>query len=202
MKSRFSGYNRPTDEEFRQMWQECVFAFDANMLLHIYRYTPETKESFVLVLELLKDRIWTPYQAATEYYNNRETVIENQLKVYDDINRLLDEAYIKLETQLAAYKSHVSVKTEQVLESIKSGVAKAKESLADNKQTHPDVASFKLLGEKLTALFEGKVGNRFSTAKLLEIYEEAERRFKAQIPPGFKDAKGKVNFTRFSGHEV
>lgn len=173
------------------MWQECVFAFDANMLLHIYRYTPETQESFVLVLDRLKDRIWAPYQAAREYYDNRETVIENQLKVYDDINSLLDETYVKLKTQLAAYKTHVSVKTEQVLESIKSGVEKAKESLANNKQTHPDVASSKLLGEKLTALFEGKVGSQFSTAKLLEIYEEAERRFKAQIPPGFKDAKGK-----------
>jgi hypothetical protein len=191
MKSRFPGYNRPTDEEFRQLWQECVFAFDANMLLHIYRYTPETQESFFLALERLKDRIWIPYQAATEYYDNREKVIGDQLKVYDDINKLLDEAYKKLENQLAAYKSHVSVKTEQVLESIKYGLAKAKESLEENKQTHPDVASSDILGDRIAALFEGKVGNQFSTAKLLEIYEEAERRFKAQIPPGFKDAKGK-----------
>jgi hypothetical protein len=191
MKSLFPGYSRPTNEEFRQLWQECVFAFDANMLLHIYRYTPETQESFYLVLERLKDRIWIPHQAATEYYENREKVIEDQLKVYDDINRLLDEAYVKLENQLAAFKRHVSVKTGPVLESIKSAVVKAKESLAANKQAHPDAAASALLGEKLTALFEGKVGEQFSAARLLEIYEEAERRFKAQIPPGYKDAKGK-----------
>ena len=173
------------------MWQECVFAFDANMLLHIYRYTPETQESFYRVLERLKDRIWVSHQAATEYYENREKVIEDQLKVYDDINRLLDDAYTKLETQLAVFKRHVSVKTGPVLESIKSGVVKAKESLETNKQAHPDAAISVLLGEKITALFEGKVGDQFSTARLLEIYEEAERRFKAQIPPGYKDAKGK-----------
>lgn len=173
------------------MWQECVFAFDANMLLHIYRYTPETQESFYRVLERLKDRIWVSRQAATEYYENREKVIEDQLKVYDDINRLLDDAYAKLEIQLAVFKRHVSVKTGPVLESIKSGVAKAKESLETNKQAHPDAAVSTLLGEKITALFEGKVGDQFSTARLLEIYEEAERRFKAQIPPGYKDAKGK-----------
>jgi hypothetical protein len=191
MKGRFPGYNTPTDEEFRQMWQECVFAFDANMLLHIYRYTPETQESFYRVLERLKDRIWVPHQAATEYYENRDKVIEDQLKVYDDITRLLDEAYGKLETQLAVFKRHVSVKTEPVLQAIKSGLANAKESLAANKQTHPDAAASALMGEKITALFEDKVGNQFSTARLLEIYEEAERRFKAQIPPGYKDAKGK-----------
>ncbi len=173
------------------MWQECVFAFDANMVLHIYRYTPETQESFYRVLERLKDRIWVSHQAATEYYENREKVIEDQLKVYDDINRLLDDAYAKLETQLAVFKRHVSVKTGPVLESIKSGVAKAKESLETNKQAHPDAAVSVLLGEKITALFGGNIGDQFSTARLLEIYEEAERRFKAQIPPGYKDAKGK-----------
>lgn len=173
------------------MWQECVFAFDANMLLHIYRYTPDTQESFYRVLERLKDRIWIPHQAAIEYYENREKVIEDQLKVYDDINRILDEAYIKLENHLAAFKRHVSVKTDPVIEFIKSGTANAKESLEDSKQAHPNTAAAALLGEKLTALFEGKVGDQFSAARLLEIYEEAERRFKAQIPPGYKDAKGK-----------
>jgi hypothetical protein len=197
MKSRFPGYNKPTDEEFRQLWRDCIFAFDANMLLHIYRYTPETQESFYLILERLKDRIWIPHQAATEYYKNREKVIDDQLKVYDDINKLLDEAFVKLENQLAAFKRHVSVKTEPVLESIKSGVVRAKESLAANKQSHPDLAASGLLGEKITALFEGKLGDPFSTARLLEIYEEAEQRFKAQIPPGFKDAKGKESLDKY-----
>jgi hypothetical protein len=44
-------YRRPTQEEFSHMWQEGIFAFDANVLLNIYCYTPETRERF---FELLK----------------------------------------------------------------------------------------------------------------------------------------------------
>ncbi|MGZ3645243.1 MAG: hypothetical protein ACXVCM_15485, partial [Ktedonobacteraceae bacterium] len=39
MQELFPGYYRPTKEEFSTMWQQCIFVFDANVLLNIYRYT-------------------------------------------------------------------------------------------------------------------------------------------------------------------
>jgi len=191
MKNLFPGYHRPTEEEFQQMWQECIFAFDANMLLNIYRYTPETQEVFFVILEHLKDRIWIPHQAAYEYSKNRTVVIEGQLKNYDEIESLLDDAYAKLAQQLATYKRHVSVNIGDVLDSIRSGITKAKESLENNKQHHPDLSSSDPLGDRISALLDGKVGPEFNSAKLVKIYEEAELRFRLLKPPGFKDAKGK-----------
>jgi hypothetical protein len=31
MRTMFPGYYRPTEEEFKKMWQECIFSFDANV---------------------------------------------------------------------------------------------------------------------------------------------------------------------------
>jgi hypothetical protein len=63
MRNIFPGYYRPTDEEFYKMWQECIFVFDANVLLNLYRYSPDTRDELLDVLERLKDRIWIPHQA-------------------------------------------------------------------------------------------------------------------------------------------
>jgi hypothetical protein len=189
MKDLLAGYSRPSEEEFSQMWQECVFAFDANMLLNIYRYSPETQESFFIILERLKDRIWIPHQAAIEYFRNREEVIESQLKAYDAIGKLLDAAYENLGNQLAAYKRHLTVRTAPVLEAIQSGINKAKELLAADRQSHPDLSSSDPLRDKVVELFDGKVGSPFDNKRLSGIYSEAEQRFSVRKPPGYNDAK-------------
>jgi hypothetical protein len=33
MKSLFAGYYRPTDKEFDELWKNCMFVFDASVLL-------------------------------------------------------------------------------------------------------------------------------------------------------------------------
>jgi hypothetical protein len=71
MRDLFPGYFTPTDAEFEKLWSECVFGFDANVLLGLYRSTPETQEIFFAVLEKIKDRIFLPHQAASEYLRNR-----------------------------------------------------------------------------------------------------------------------------------
>jgi hypothetical protein len=43
MREKFSGYYRPTQEEFDKLWQEAILSVDANILLNIYRYSPETR---------------------------------------------------------------------------------------------------------------------------------------------------------------
>src|SRR5262245_43837167 len=89
MRNLFPGYYRPTEEEFSALWEECVFAFDANVLLNVYRYTQATRESFLEILSRLKERIWLPHQAAWEYQENRLGVISDQHKPYEDIPKQL-----------------------------------------------------------------------------------------------------------------
>jgi hypothetical protein len=36
MRSVFVGHFRPTQDEFAQLWDECIFVIDANVLLNLY----------------------------------------------------------------------------------------------------------------------------------------------------------------------
>ena len=192
MKNLFPGYYRPSEKEFRQLWQECVFAFDASMLLNIYRYKPETQEQFFLILERLKDRIWLPHQAATEFYENREVAIAYQFKVYDEINDLFTKHYAELEDDLTKYdKRHTAIKASRLLEAIQSGIKTARESLENDRRAHPDLSSSDPLRDRLLDLFVDRVGGPFDNKRLSEIYADAEQRFNFKQPPGYSDAKNK-----------
>ena len=104
MKKLFPGYYRPSDEDFAEMWQKAIFAFDANMLLNIYRYTPQTRDSFFEVLEKLRERVWLPYQAAQEFQARRLGVISDQEEAYVAVENLFDKAQHLIEAGLNAYR--------------------------------------------------------------------------------------------------
>lgn len=191
MKNLFPGFYKPTDEEFNKMWQECIFAFDANMLLNIYRYTKKTQESFFNILERFKDRIWIPFQVAFEYQNRRERVIEGEIKVYKIVEEKLEATNKALENDLANYKRHASINIDEVFKPIKDGIDAAKKKLLENRQNHPDFSISDPLRERIDALFTGKIGHQYSKQELSNIYAEAEQRFTDQEPPGYKDAKTK-----------
>ncbi|MGI9068121.1 MAG: PIN-like domain-containing protein [Pyrinomonadaceae bacterium] len=188
MKTLFPGYYTPSKEDFDKLWKECIFSFDANSLLNIYRYSLETQKSFLDILERLKERIWITHQVAFEFSKNRQGVIEDQLQFYDKIDQELDNAFEKLKTQLAVFKRHRSINIHEVFESVKVGIDTAKDSLKNDKQSHPDWAMSDPLSDKVSDLFEGKIGAAFSDTELVKIHKDAEDRYKRQIPPGYKDA--------------
>ncbi len=112
MKSKFIGYLSPRDEEFAQLWADCFFVFDANALLNLYEYSPETRNELLEVLSApeLKERIWIPHQVGVEFFRDRLSVINKQKKTYDmatgDVADLL--------TRLKSEKSHPFLQEEQL----------------------------------------------------------------------------------------
>lgn len=91
MRELFPGYYTPSEERFKALWDECVFVFDANVLLNVYRYSPKTLKNFLDILKRLENRLWLPHQAALEYQRNRLTVISEQYQPYADIPKLINE---------------------------------------------------------------------------------------------------------------
>lgn len=43
MRTMFPGHFRPNEEDFQALWADCMFAVDANVLLNLYRYSPDTR---------------------------------------------------------------------------------------------------------------------------------------------------------------
>ena len=78
MRQIFGQHHKLNSSEQASLWSTCIFAFDANCLLNIYRYADSTRADLFRVLEGMKGRIWVPYQAAKEFYKNRVMVIRDQ----------------------------------------------------------------------------------------------------------------------------
>lgn len=191
MKKLFPGYYNPSEEEFQRLWNECIFVFDASMLLNIYRYSEETQNIFLTILERLKDRIWLPNQAVFEFSKNRNKVIEDQLKAYADVEKMLEDIYLALENQLGTFKRHSSISVGDLLAPVRSGLDAAKDALAKNKDGHKDLSISDPVGDKLENLIDGRIGAPFSNDKLISIYADGELRYKLQQPPGYMDSKTK-----------
>jgi hypothetical protein len=193
MRKTFPGYYRPTSDEFTELWQECVFTFDANVLLNIYRYTPNTQERFFEILEELKDRIWVPHQAALEFHRNRLGVISDQVDGFNKITEILEANINQLRNQLGRHQRHKSINIEEILKQFEKAVRRARKYLENQRTSHPDLLSEDSLLERITNLFENKVGEPFLEKELEDLYKEAEKRFKQSTPPGFMDANKEKN---------
>jgi len=206
MRDLFPGYYQPTEQEFNELWNECIFSFDTNVLLHIYRYSPKTRERLFDILEKLQERIWIPHQVGYEFHKNRLDVISSQSSAYDKIVKILEDN-LKLEKignlnkeldqYEKDYKKHstievnkisVDIKT-KIKELIKTVIESVKDDLKDLKNNHPDLSTEDVFQDKIIEILNGRIGNPYP--KKLDIYKLVEERFKYLIPPGYEDAKTK-----------
>jgi hypothetical protein len=188
MKKSFAGYYRPSDDEFSRLWQDCIFVLDANVLLNVYRYSSKTQESFFGILEKLQDRLWLPHQAALEYHKNRLEVISDQIHAYDVIEELIDDQLEKVENGLKSYRRHPLIDITEIKEPLNSAREKVKAKLREERSKHPDYLDTDPLLDRLTKLFQDKVGEPYSEGEMESLSKVAEQRFKRQIPPGYKDS--------------
>lgn len=191
MRDLFPGYYRPKDEEFDEIWKECIFTFDANILLNIYRYTPETRKRLFDISSKLKDRISVPHQAAYEYQKERPNVISQQIKAYSEIQKLLDENLQKLKDGLSKYEKHSFININEIKAIVEEAIQKTGDTLNKAKLQHPKFLKHDDLQDTLTDLLSGNIGNSYNEKDLEDIYKEAEERFKAKQPPGYMDAANK-----------
>ncbi len=190
MQKLFPGYYRPAS--VRDLWKDCIFTLDANVLLHIYRYSPDTREQFFKVLEVLQNRLWIAHQAAYEFQRNRLTVITKQYDAYDQVSDLLIKNVSQLESTLGTYSVHQAIHTQSIIERLRNFVRELQVEISTAKSKHEILIHEDLLRERLDTLLNGKVGSPFTKDVLKGIYKDAEERFKIKIPPGYEDAKNKT----------
>lgn len=183
MKDLFPGHFRDSDDNLAETWNECLFVFDTNILLNLYRYSDSTKEEFLKILKKIGSRIWLPHRAADEYFNNRLEVIGKQEKAYDDTVSNIN----KLKKELDNARQHPFV-SKEVMGKIEGVFDELCSELADNKKVHTSRISNDEIKESIASIFLGKVGPPYDKAKLEEIVVNGEERYKQKIPPGFKDS--------------
>lgn len=191
MRNLFRGYYRPIAVEFSELWMHSTVILDTNVLLNLYRYSSETRDSLLNILDALRDRLWVPNQVALEFHKNRLRVINDQAGAYNEIVSAVDQYGKQIENDLGKYRRHSQIKTADMITSVQGLFDKIKTDLNEQRSTHPDYLKEDVVLEKITELYSGRTGKPFSTTELLGVIKSADDRYSKLVPPGYLDAKNK-----------
>jgi len=189
MKDNFIGFYNPTEEEINDSWSNGIFAFDANSILNLYRYTELTRNDFISALNSINTKLYLPFQAAYEFHKNRLKVIDGLDESYDEVMKVFNDNFKKsIEPQINQFKKHPSIVIRDIYSLHSAFIDKVSKELEKQKKKHPDFKSNDLVLSQITELFENKIGTEFSKDVLKKIYIEGKERYSERIPPGYKDA--------------
>lgn len=182
IKSKFSSYYRPNNEWFAELWATCFFVVDANVLLDLYRYSSNTSEQLLSILEGVRDRLWMPYQAALEYHENRLDVISAETRTYSDTIKLCRS----LRENLTSSRRHPFA-NDALVATVMDFLHKLEDDLDKRRARRDELLLRDPLQERISELFSEGVGDPLSGEANEALAREGERRYRDKVPPGYKD---------------
>jgi hypothetical protein len=183
MRERFHQFFAPTESDFREMWASGLFSFDANVLLNIYRYSDETKESLINFIVSQAERIRLPHQFALEFVRNRPKVIVGQSIKYDSAFKIFE----KFENEIGSRREHP-----HLTEAAQAAMTTLKSELIENRKKLEGLISSDNYANTLDDALSTKIGSEPKQEAWDKMCVEAAERFKNSVPPGFADAKDKT----------
>lgn len=180
----FPGYFASDAANLKVIWERCLFVLDANVLLSLYRYSDDTRSELVEIFNLLGDRVWVPNQVASEYLMNRVGVINQQVKIYDEAIKNVEELKRSFENP----RQHPFVK-EVTFRELGASFDKVVCELNENKKTYLGRIESDDVKAELEKLLDGRVGAPLTAEKIKDVLSTGQDRYSQKIPPGYKDAK-------------
>jgi hypothetical protein len=198
MRENLRGYYPVPQDEVSVLWDRCLFVFDANVFLDLYRYSPSTRDELIEILAEIVAQIWVPHQVALEYLRNRPDVIWTQVSMCEKakgiLQQLRDQAKEETKKKLT-FKNHPFIDKEVFLAHIEESFAEVEQELDQHMQNYPQDLSDDNILDTVTNLLHGKVGPPYTPERIEEICEEGKKRydpntFPGEVPPGYEDAKG------------
>ncbi len=196
MKKLFPGHYRPTDADFKKMWDQGLFVFDTNVLLNVYSYPDTLREIFLSILEKISDRSWIPYQVALEFHRNKLNRIKNSNKPLLDLRNKVRNASQVLEAEVRKIefeKRNTGIgNLDEILTAMRESHAKLAEALELACNRLPSVSLEDPIGMRLSEIFHDRVGPPPRDQVALDLLTcDGSERYENKIPPGFADAKDK-----------
>ncbi|WP_421588941.1 PIN-like domain-containing protein [Rahnella aceris] len=193
MRSEFKGFYNPKPEDVKGIWvnEQTIFIFDTNCLLNLYRCEEDTKNDFLKVLEIIKDKVWFPYQVCLEYQRNRLKVINDNSEHLQKIKSSLEGATSKIKENASQNKNRYPRLHEKLEELRNSFDQEIKEFLSkevDTRIASKDyIKNHDEVRDAIDALSHGRIGTPFTQDEINSIEKDGVIRYENETPPGFKD---------------
>lgn len=192
LKELFVEYCPLGQANIQEIWASALIVLDANILLNLYRYTDESREGLLEILESHKlcERLWLPFQAALEFHQNRALVIAEQAVPYQKIVAALDKNTKNLLEEIQniqLHRYHPYLQKEDLVTVTNNLKETLLEHLRDKASAYPNFLSDDPILDRIHELFKGKHGSEPCTERKAELLQIGEERFKAKLPPGYAD---------------
>ncbi len=196
MRGMFPEYYYEPD--FKKMWKEAIFVFDANVLLDVYRFTPETSKDLIKLLKHLKNqnRIWIPNQFAHEYLRNLPSIQGGVFQDYRDNKKTLKELQDQVIAWLEKFNDKTDFDLNARIDEIKTVFKTIKDGLNEHHKKHKDRLENDNIEAEIEELLAGRIGESYSDERMSKIFSDGVWRYRLGLPPGFKDS-GKDESRRF-----
>ena len=184
MRSVFPAHFRPTADELSSLWKNSLFAVDANVLLNLYRYSTETRKELETALSSVQQQLFVPHQAAREFLKNRLSVTAAQADEYTKAVKTINDLAGTLQNK----KKHPFL-PESELPAFKDQVDK----LVDLLDQQRDMLLVRMTKDEILdfiqKISDKRTGAAFTDEELADLAADAEKRYAAETPPGYKDGK-------------
>lgn len=203
----FEAYRTPTNDDYRDVLTDGLVVPDTNVFLNLYRYNQQTRNDLFAVLRGLGARLWVPSQVMTEFWRNRENVLQDPR----DIEKTAKELAAKRDEAvniLRRWADRVGLSSErgtdlreillQAFGNVIDEIGKLAEDNAEEfiRNTNKDPVLIELEG-----ILCGRVGGALDETEYEQALAEAERRAEAKQPPGYMDF-GKPGTTKAGDYLV
>lgn len=193
MNTHYPEYQQLTPDAISAVWDKAVIVLDTNILLNLYRYSEETRDDILSVMEKLKGRLWMPYQVGLEYFNNRINTFTSIADMHKSFKKKLADGRTNM---LNIFNNpdtsrHPHINKEELGKVYDEAVKQVVDYIDKQTDRLHDYSTDDIILNKLLAIYDGRVGEDFTTEELFNIYEEGEIRYAGFLPPGFMDEKEK-----------
>lgn len=197
MRDKYPGWYPKSPVAIAKLWDNAIFVPDANVLLHCLRHPAAVRDELLRFFEVLGDALWIPYQVGLEFHRNRLDVEFGALDAYDALIRDQEAILEKARDRLRQLRAHPTINVSKELSALDMFVTDFKARMQAARAAHPS-SDIEGVVDRLTKLFDHRVGDKWPTDKLAALKKEGEDRYAKKIPPGYKDSKKDVGeFDKF-----
>lgn len=196
--------------DIKKLLRENYFIVcDTNVFLGLYRNSPDYATFALECLQQVKKKILIPNTVRVEFTRHSRSMFSAHQKkiesVADDALKLVQHQNLKLQNAWKVLVAKNYPDADGCLEKIDAKYHELESLIKGYFEEHPvlellrDDWDIDRADEFVRQCIEnGQEMCPVSQARLYEICEEGERRYKNEIPPGFKDAKVKDGIRKYS----
>jgi hypothetical protein len=199
MKDLYPWHFPLSKEEISDAWEHGTLSVDTNVLLDLYRYHEGTRTLLLSALALFRERAWLSHQAAEEFFRSRNSVIVSASSGFDSVTKTASEILARTCEDIQSLGKNRIIPNEMLANlsvSVSAAFNGFHDDLSKAEESFPSIANDTVI-ERLSDLFNGRVGSPYEEVEYNERIKEAKIRFANEVPPGFKDSASKKGDRQF-----